>query len=208
MCNYSGLLVSFEGIDKCGKSTQVELLKNYLAENDLAYKVFREPGSTTLSEQIRRILLSLENSNMDDLCETLLYSAARSQLVVEKVIPALEDGNCVILDRYYHSTTAYQGYGRGIPLDLIERVNTAASRGYVPDLTYILDISPEEASKRRDEAGRDRLESSSLQFFQAVRGGYLEMAGKDERIITIDGTLPMAEIAEIIKKNVITKLSN
>jgi len=158
MRNYSGLLVSFEGIDKCGKSTQVELLKNLLSEKDHPYKIFREPGSTSISEQIRRILLSHESSNMGDLCETLLYSAARAQLVGEKIIPALKDGFCVILDRYYHSTTAYQGYGRGIPLELINKVNAAASQGYAPDITFILDISPEEASKRRDEAGRARLE--------------------------------------------------
>ena len=207
MRNYSGLLVSFEGIDKCGKSTQVEMLKDLLSEKDHPYKIFREPGSTSISEQIRRILLSHDSSNMDDLCETLLYSAARSQLVQEKVIPALKDGFCVILDRYYHSTTAYQGYGRGIPLDLIEKVNAAASQGYAPDITFVLDISPEEASKRRDEAGRDRLESSSLQFFRAVRSGYLKMVEDDSRLIKIDGTLPIDSVFEIISKNVLAKLS-
>jgi len=207
MRNYSGLLVSFEGIDKCGKSTQVELLKNLLSEKDHPYKIFREPGSTSISEQIRRILLSHESSNMGDLCETLLYSAARAQLVGEKIIPALKDGFCVILDRYYHSTTAYQGYGRGIPLELINKVNAAASQGYAPDITFILDISPEEASKRRDEAGRDRLESSSLQFFRAVRNGYLKMMENDPRLVKLDGTFPIDSVFEIISNNVLKQLA-
>lgn len=198
MPNNQGLLINFEGIDKCGKTTQVDLLQEKLTEARIPSVFYREPGSTNISEQVRRILLSREHKAMDNLCETLLYSAARAQLVEEKIIPALDEGKVVLLDRYYHSSLAYQGYGRGVPLDLIWQVTNAVVKGKYPDLTFVLDISPEEASNRRDLAGRDRLEMSSLQFFRAVRQGYLELAKQDDKIQVIDGTLPSNEIAAIV----------
>jgi len=206
MSERKGLLISFEGIDKCGKSTQVERLRSALETKGKSEVIYREPGSTHISEQIRRILLSNDNFQMNAVCETLLYSAARAQLVAEKILPALENGTIVILDRFYHSTTAYQGYGRGLPLDFIDRVNSLVSQEQAPDVTFILDITPEEASKRRDEAGRDRLEMSSLQFFQAVRRGYLQMASADERLLVIDGTLPIDKISDIVLDDVLGKL--
>lgn len=202
MSNNKGLLISFEGIDKCGKTTQVEILRKALEDSGREVVVFREPGSTNISEQIRRILLSRENFTMNDYCETLLYCAARAQLVTEKIIPSLDSGKVVILDRYYHSTIAYQGYGRGLEMDFINIVTKTIIRDCIPHYTFVLDISPAEASERRDLAGRDRLEMSSLQFFTAVRSGYLEMAKNDERIIVIDGTLPMENIASKIEDKI------
>lgn len=200
--NKKGLLISFEGIDKCGKSTQVELLRKNLSSMGKNVQVFREPGSTSISEQIRDILLSNDNKEMDILCETLLYSSARAQLVNEKIIPCLKENYIVLLDRYYHSTTAYQGYGRGIKLEFINSVNNVVSQGCTPEITFILDISPEEASKRRSESGRDRLEMSSIQFYREVRRGYLEMAAEDARLNVIDGTIQIKEIETIILNKV------
>lgn len=187
-------MVSFEGIDQCGKSTQVERLAKRLEARKINFEVYREPGSTTISEQVRRILLSSENKLMEQRCELMLYSAARAQLAAEKIIPALEKGAFVILDRYYHSTTAYQGYGRGLPLDLIERINREVSQGFTPDVTFIIDIAPEAAIHRRDESGRDRLERSTLEFFRTVREGYLKMAETDSRLKVINGRKPPDEI--------------
>jgi len=200
--NEKGLLINFEGIDKCGKTTQVNLLQEKLIELKVPTVLYREPGSTNISEQVRRILLSREHKSMDYFCEALLYSAARAQLVAEKIIPALAEGKAVLLDRYYHSSLAYQGYGRGVPLDLIWKMTEALVRDCQPDLTIVLDISPEEASKRRDLAGRDRLEMSSIKFFQAVRQGYLELAKNDEKIKVIEGILPVEEIGARIWEEV------
>lgn len=194
MRKHNGFLVSFEGIDQCGKSTQVERLTKRLEMRKIDFEVYREPGSTTISEQVRRILLSSENKLMEARCELMLYSAARAQLVAEKIIPALKNGSFVILDRYYHSTTAYQGFARGLPIDLIKRINKEVSQGYAPDIVFIIDIPPEEAIHRRDETGRDRLERSSLEFFNRVRKGYLKIAETDPNLIIIDGRMSPDEI--------------
>lgn len=205
--NNKGLLVSFEGIDRCGKSTQSDLLQKRLADENVDVEVFREPGSTGVSEQIRRILLSVENADMDPRCELMLYSAARAQLVSEKIIPALEAGKIVILDRYHHSTTAYQGYGRELPIPLIQSVTEFVARGLNPDLAFFLDISPEDAMLRRDKAGRDRLERASMEFFNRVHQGYLEMAKDDPRLIVLDGNLSVDELEAQIWEKVSQLLS-
>jgi dTMP kinase len=191
---HRSLFISFEGIDRCGKSTQVARLEKRLCENDLKVSVFREPGSTAVSEQIRRILLSLETGEIEPRCELMLYSAARAQLVNEKIKPALEAGEVIIMDRFYHSTTAYQGYGRGLPINLIQSVNKLVTQGLKPDLTFILDISPENALLRRDDVGRDRLEKNSLEFFERVRQGYLKMAENDSHLIVLDGDQAVEKI--------------
>jgi len=204
--NHARLLITFEGIDRCGKSTQAGLLEEKFQEERIEYELFREPGSTVVSEQIRRILLSVDSGDMDYRCELMLYAAARAQLVSEKILPALEGGKVVIIDRFYDSTTAYQGYGRNLPIELIESVNTLVTQNTVPDLTFILDISPEDALMRRDEAGRDRLERSSMEFFERVRDGYLELSEKEDRISVIDGNLSIEEIAQKVWEKVSGKL--
>lgn len=200
--NHNGFFICLDGIDQCGKSTQVGLLQEKMKARRQDVLVFREPGSTPISEDIRRILLSTGNGEIDPLCELLLYSAARAQLMAEMIIPALEKGNYVILDRFHYSTTAYQGYGRGLSLSLINSINQSTSRGYTPDLTIIIDISPEAAMQRRDEAGRDRLERFSLDFFRRVREGYLKLAEENPNFALVDGTQPRDTIIEQIWKMV------
>ena len=136
------MLISFEGVDGCGKSTQIELLKRHL-EIDLGKRVhiYREPGGVPLAEELRNLLLDVRHT-VDPISELLMFSSARSQLVQQQIRPDLKNGVVVILDRYYDSTTAYQGYGRGVlPLEDIHRLNSWANHGLVPDITYYLQLS-------------------------------------------------------------------
>ncbi len=182
------MLITFEGIDGCGKSTQIELLKNYLDTLKVVYVVFREPGGTEISEKIRSLLLH-DTGEMDPVTELLLFSAARSQLIREKVIPLLNEKKIVILDRFYDSTTAYQGYGReSADLDSIFSLNRLASHQLTPNITFYLRIKPELAALRTQNTLKDRMERSGTDFFNKVSEGYDELATKEERIFTIDAT--------------------
>ncbi|MDZ7719173.1 MAG: dTMP kinase [Balneolaceae bacterium] len=188
------MLISFEGIDGCGKSTQINLLKNYFDTNGIDYSVFREPGGTEISERIRTLLLH-EIEEMHPVTELLLFSAARSQLIQEKVRPLLKDDKIVILDRFYDSTTAYQGYGRkSVDLKSIRVLNDLATHHTVPDITFYLKISPEEAEKRTDGTLKDRMENSGSQFFSDVSAGYDTLAKEEDRIYSLDATRAPAEI--------------
>jgi dTMP kinase len=173
-----GVLITFEGIDYAGKTTQIELLIKALEEAGLRVLLVREPGGTLISEKIRRILLDPASQEMSPEAELLLYSASRAQLIWEKVLPALEKGQVVICDRFYDSSTAYQGYGRGLDLDFIAGLNRFAAFGLVPDVTFFLDLEPEVAAVRQKRRGKseDRLESSSQDFFARVRNGYYQIA--------------------------------
>ena len=184
-----GLLITFEGIDYAGKTTQIELLIRAL--EDFGYQVLlvREPGGTLISEKIRRILLDPTCKEMSAQAELLLYSASRAQLVCEKMLPALDKGQVVICDRFYDSSTAYQGYGRELNLDVIAMLNRFAAFGLVPDITFFLDLEPEHASVRQKERGQaeDRLESSSPEFFARVRNGYYQIADDRTRhVVKVD----------------------
>lgn len=182
------MLISFEGIDGCGKSTQIDLLKRYFELNNLKYSIFREPGGSEISEKIRSLLLH-ESEEMDPVTELLLFSAARSQLIKEKVIPLLEQEEIVILDRYYDSTTAYQGYGRKLEnLEVIQILNQLASHSTVPDITFYLKIDPEEAQKRTATFLKDRMENSGIDFFRAVSNGYEQLVKSEKRFVTIDAS--------------------
>lgn len=182
------MLITFEGIDGCGKTTQIKNLTNYLKEKHLNATVFREPGGTRLSEMIREILLH-EPGDMDFRTELLLFSAARSQLVKEKVIPILKKGEIVVLDRYYDSTVAYQGYGRNsMNIQHIHFLNKLATHDTVPDITFYLKITPEIASERTRDSQKDRMESAGPDFFERVKSGYDLLAEENDRIITIDST--------------------
>jgi dTMP kinase len=139
----NGLFITFEGLDKVGKSTQVERLVEYLRSRMMKVTLVREPGSTEISEQIRKILLDRNNAGkISPMTELMLYNAARAQLVEDIIRPALERGETVISDRFYDSTTAYQGYGRGIDIGLINSVNMAATGNLVPDLTILMSVGP------------------------------------------------------------------
>jgi len=183
-----GRFVSFEGIEGCGKTTQITLLSEYLKKHSIAHTITREPGGTAVGEGIRKILLNSETIRLTAASELLLFYASRSQNIQEKIKPALERNEIVICDRYYHASMAYQGYGRGIPLDFIRKLTDLVCDPYRPDLTFLLDIEPEVglARARARNHGRieneGRFEAEDLEFYNRVREGYLELASEDERI--------------------------
>lgn len=184
-----GLLITFEGIDGSGKTTQVGEFIRRLDFEGISHVLFREPGGTLIGEKIRDILLDKKNSGMGPITELLLYSASRYQLTCESILPALKSGKVVICDRFYDSTTAYQGYGRGIDLTFIKRLNSIATDGLVPDLTFILDVSLTERENRIGKKELDRLEQENDEFQRRVRDGFLEIAEESpERFVVIDGS--------------------
>lgn len=192
------MFITFEGIDGSGKSTQIRLLKNYFdSENREAY-TFREPGGTAISEQIRKLLLH-GGDEMDSVTELLLFSAARSQLISQKVAPLLDAGKIVILDRFYDSTITYQGYGRSsAPIEEIQQLNKIASHHRIPDITFYLRITPKMAQKRTETGEKDRMEKSGIEFYNKVCKGFDELSESEQRFKTIDATLPVKEIHEQI----------
>jgi len=202
-----GLFFTFEGIDGCGKSTQARLLNEYLVANGYRTVATREPGGTPIAEKIRELLIDPANGAMVDECELLLYLAARAQHVREKIIPALTAGQMVICDRFQDATFAYQGFGRGLSMDFLRTINTFAA-GIEPDCTFIFDISVDRAFERMHamNKSKDRLESSGRAFFDKIREGYLSLSKQHpERILLLDGTLPIESLAEIVQKNVLQR---
>ena len=196
------MLISFEGIDGCGKSTQIKLLKDYFKKKGVKFSVFREPGGTEISEKIRNLLLH-ETDDMDPTTELLLFSAARSQLVAEEIIPRLKKGEIVILDRFFDSTTAYQGYGRkSAMLSHIETLNKLATHHTNPDITFYLRIDPKDAAKRTQTGIKDRMEKAGEDFFRGVCNGY-EKLSRLKRFEVIDAT----ESPEEIHQKIIQKLN-
>lgn len=198
----SGLFITFEGIDGCGKSTQCELLKNYLEDNGKEFIFVREPGGTVIGERIREILLDKKNTQMNARTELLLFEAARAQITEEVIKPALSEGKIVLCDRFFDSSSAYQGMARGMGMDFVADLNMAATGGLKPDITFFFDISAEEALARRGKRGEasDRIELAGIKFQEDVRRGYVELAeGSEGRIVTIDATLGIDEIFEQVK---------
>jgi len=188
-----GLFIVFEGIDGAGKSTQVKMLAEALVRRGCGVEVCRDPGGTKLGEQIREMLLD----SVDGIAppaEALLYAASRAQLASEVIRPALRQGKVVIGDRFSDSTLAYQGFGRGLPVDLLRQVNKLADGELAPDLTILLDLPPE-MIRERLAGRRDRLEKEAVSFFQRVRQGYLTLAGEQpEGYLVLDSCLPAEEI--------------
>ncbi|MBA4250194.1 MAG: dTMP kinase [Chlorobiaceae bacterium] len=199
------MFITFEGIDFCGKSTQVKMLKEFLLSQNKNVKIIREPGGTEISELIRNILLDKKNLMMSIESEIFLFSAARAQLVNEVIIPELNKGTFIISDRFHDSTTAYQGYGRGIPLDLVNQINLFAIAKRLPDLTFIIDITVDEGELRKQNTKGielDRMEIEKLDFFRRVRNGYLQMAKDEKRFIVIDGSKSVEEIHSLIVEHI------
>jgi dTMP kinase len=196
-----GLFISFEGIEGSGKSTQAKLLKEYLLKSKYNVVLTVEPGGTLIGEEIRRILLSLENKNMLPKTELLLYNASRAQHIEELILPSLEDGKVVITDRFTDSTIAYQGYGRGIDLSLILDIDRIVNNSLRPNVTILLDLDVEEGLRRnRGINKRDRLEFEEIEFHKRVRVGYLEIASKErDRIKIIDASGSIEDVHEKIK---------
>lgn len=185
-----GKLITFEGIDGCGKSTQLAKAAQLLREIGFQVVTLREPGSTKVSEDIRKILLHTRE-NLTDATELLLYEAARAELTEHEILPHLADGAIVLCDRFYDSTTAYQGYGRKLDLAMVRRLHKVAVGNLKPDLTLVFDVSLKTAYKRRGKQ-LDRLESQSRAFFERVRKGYLVIARlepKRVKVISAEGTI-------------------
>ncbi|MBQ1251937.1 MAG: dTMP kinase [Firmicutes bacterium] len=192
-----GLFLVFEGIDGSGKTSQLRRTKEYLLAKGIDVVTTREPGGTPISEKIRGLLLDPENKAMVDRCELLLYGAARAQHLAEVIVPALNEGKAVLCDRFSLSTAAYQGYGRGLDLSLLEAVHSVAAAGVRPDVTLVVDVPVEVGAMRvavsRGEP-KDRLEQEKSDFFERVRQGFLLEAEKDDTIRVIDGTRTEEEV--------------
>lgn len=172
-----GTFITFEGCEGAGKSTQIRLLSQYLAEQGKECVVTREPGGSAISEAIRAVILDGKNTAMTDECEALLYAAARAQHLSDTVLPALEAGKTVLCDRYIFSSFAYQGYGRGLDMDFLRAVNSFALQGHMPDITLFLDIPPRSAFERKHGADQnDRIEQAGEAFHARVYQGYLRLA--------------------------------
>lgn len=183
-----GLFITFEGSEGVGKSTQIELALRYLQSHKRSVVFLREPGGVKISEAIRDILLDVKSKGMADECEMLLYMAARAQLVKEKIAPALSRGKIVLCDRFLDSTVAYQGYGNGIDLAMIRKVGAFVTQGFLPDLTFVLDIEAKKGLARIKRT-KDRIESRALSYHDKVRQGYLAIAKKEPgrvKIVPVD----------------------
>jgi dTMP kinase len=194
------MFLTLEGIDFSGKSTQAKMLVDALSR-ERAVCFLREPGGTPISERIRSILLDKKNLDLTDRAELLLFSASRAQLVAGVIRPALANGEIVICDRYYDSTTAYQGAGRGLPMDAVRAINTFATGGLAPDLTLFIDIPVDEIERRRAAAGKgfDRMEAAGREFFGRVRDGYIALAAAEpHRFVRIDGTAAPEAVHECV----------
>ncbi|MCX7845364.1 MAG: dTMP kinase [Dictyoglomaceae bacterium] len=196
-------LITFEGLDGCGKTTQARLLKDFLEKENYKVYLTREPGGTILGENVRNILLNY-NISIHPWTETLLYLSSRvenSLIIKEK----LGEGYIVICERYIDSTLAYQGYGRGLPIDKLKELNVLVSFGLKPDITILLDLHPEKIFLRKKTL--DRIEKEHLDFYYKVREGYLKIAEENkERIFVISGELMVEEVHSRILKIILKKL--
>ncbi len=202
------IFITFEGIEGSGKTTQIRLLKNYLDKKGIPCKVTREPGGTPIGEKIRKILLNPEHRDMVPLSELFLYEASRAQHVYEIIKPLIDKGLVIICDRFADASIAYQAFGRGLDLKLVERLNRIASQGLKPDITFILDCPLNmglrramHRNKKVKFAKEDRFEREDIKFHQRVRKGYIELAKNDpQRIKVIDTRSGVAEVFDKIRK--------
>lgn len=197
-----GIFISFEGIDFSGKSEQCRRLLARLHEAGYTHaELLREPGGVEIAEAIRQIVLDARHAGLNERTEILLYSAARAQIVTERILPALAAGKIIIADRFVDSTTAFQGYGRQIELEFVQAVNHFATRGVLPQLTFLLDITLEEAEarQRRADIAKDRLENEGREFHERVRTAYIKMAqAEPERFVVLNGAQAFDDLAEQI----------
>lgn len=201
----SALFITFEGIEGSGKSVQTRALYRKVRQLGIPAILVHEPGSTPVGERLTRLLKWSRNTKISPLTELMLFNASRAQLVTEVTKPALKEGKVVICDRYTYSTVAYQGYGRGLNLDVIKQINDIATQGLKPDLTILLDIPVEKSLARIGGREHDRFEKEALSFHNKVRRGYLHLA-EDEpgRWLVVDAS----QSKETIKKIIWAKVSN
>ena len=197
-----GKFITFEGCEGVGKSTQLRLLKEYAENSGIDIVFTREPGGTPISEQIRNVILDVNNTAMVAECESLLYAAARAQLIKDVILPALNEGKIVVCDRYIDSSFAYQAYGRNLGFDLVSRFNSFAMSDCMPDVTILLDMRPEDNfRKKKGKVIDDRMENESLEFHNIVYDGFIAVADKfPERIIKIKPTGDKIKTHELVIK--------
>ena len=188
-----GMFITLEGSDGSGKTTQIELLKEYFEERGTDVVITREPGGTGISEKIRDIILDKDNTEMVPMTEALLYAASRAQHVAEKIKPALEQGRTVICDRFTDSSIAYQGFGRGLG-DCVRIINEYAVGGIVPDITFLMKMDPKVGKDRISEDEQDRLEREKMDFHRKVYDGYIALEKKYDRIVGIDASGSIEDI--------------
>jgi dTMP kinase len=219
MAGKRGRFITFEGIDGCGKTTQLEMLAERLRALNMPVTRAREPGGTAVGDAIRRILLDSATVGLAPVAEVLLYFASRAQNVDEVIGPALESGRVVLCDRFVDASAAYQGAGRGLGRELIENLERIACRGVKPDLTFILDIEPATSIRRALERNRDaagtgaadesRFERESLEFFSRVRGAYLEIAAREPgRVLVINGERSQQAVQQEVWRHVWERIKN
>ena len=205
------MFITLEGPEGSGKTTQIRLLAEWLRQQGYQVVLTREPGGTAIGDQIRDVLHDLDNTAMNARTEILLYSASRAQHVAQLIRPSLAAGKIIISDRYADSTLAYQGYGRGLDLEMLETITAFATGDLAPDLTLYLDIVAKEGLQRRQLGGGEwnRLDAEALEFHQRVRSGYLEMVKQEpERWVVLDAARSVEEVQAEIRAVVQTYLKN
>lgn len=201
--------ITFEGGEGSGKTTIIKRLVEDLKNNNINCVVTREPGGSKISEQIRNVILSVDNKNMDYMTEALLYAASRKQHLEEIVKPAIDNGNVVICDRYLDSSLVYQGYARGLGIENVYDINMYATGGYLPQLTILLDVAPEVGLERIAKNHRDvnRLDLEKASFHKKVHEGYLKISEMySDRIVRIDANKDIDDVYNAVKEAVFSRL--
>ena len=204
-----GCFIVFEGGEGSGKSTILDLIYNWLKEENIDCIKTREPGGIKIAEQIRSVILDKDNTEMDGRCEALLYAAARRQHLIERVIPALEEGKIVLCDRFLDSSLAYQGHARGFGIDEIYNINKFAIGDYFPDLTVFFDLDPQigldRINKNKDREV-NRLDLEKIEFHNKVREGYNKLLEKGSNRVKIDASNSIDEVLEDVKSIIKSRL--
>ena len=195
----TGKFIVLDGPDGCGKTTQAELLTQWLTEQGVPTERFRDPGATPIGEKIRQILLSTENTKLTTAAEVLLYMAARAQLWHEKIAPALKENKCVVLDRWLSSTCAYQGCAGGFGMDKVIKIAEYCLQRPWPDLIVILDVNPETGLARLDRQ-LDRLEQKGAGYHKKVREGFLQLAKERNDFVVLDGTGDIESVQQQVQR--------
>jgi len=208
MPKHKGLFIAFEGCEGCGKSTQAGLLYDELLRRNKPVVLTHEPGGTPLGDNVRKILKVKRDYAISPLAELLLFNSCRAQLMRDVILPALGKGVSVVCDRFTGSTLAYQGYGRGLELETVASINSAATGGLEPDLIFLLDLQPQAGLKRKRNINDDRFEAEDIAFHRRVRDGYLELAGRDPaRWIVLEAQQPISALGKAVLDRVLPLLN-
>jgi len=205
----SCLFITFEGCEGCGKSTQARLLHKRLQQLHIPSLLTQEPGGTPLGNRVRNLLKVKREFNISPEAEMFLFASCRAQIVRDIINPSLKAGNIVICDRFADSTTVYQGFGRGLELKMIEKVNNIATGGLKPDMTILIDMPPERSLQRKHNIQEDRFDREDISFHHKIRNGYLELVRQEpDRWIVINGNQPIDDIHRVIWNKVSPLLAN